>query len=149
VRRIALNLHAAATAITLLTPPQFPVNERQLDLQARRQARQNRNQSLAVRLPGSEIAQHEGSILPDGAASWPAPRRIPSDLNEWLNEWLPPELQYPRAVESTGTFDKFISGTDLAFFVPNNANFRANSGPRFIIRRPDCHAVTPLIMGNE
>src|SRR5215831_402952 len=48
--RIALDLHASAATVALLPAPQFVVHEARRDLQACRQAREERDQRLPVRL---------------------------------------------------------------------------------------------------
>jgi hypothetical protein len=63
--RIPLDLHAAASSIALLAAPKFTVDERQIDFQPGWHPGEKGNQSLAVRLSGSEVAQHKRSIVPD------------------------------------------------------------------------------------
>src|SRR6266705_1763059 len=55
---IALYLHASAATITLLTSPEIAVEKVLVDDQARRHAREHRNQELSVRFPGGREAQH-------------------------------------------------------------------------------------------
>jgi len=62
---VRLNLHASPTTVALLSPPQVAIDEFLVDFQARRQARQECDQSFAMGLPGGEVAQHKRSILND------------------------------------------------------------------------------------
>jgi hypothetical protein len=55
---IGFDLHAAAAAIALLASPQLAVYEFKIDWNARRQSRDQRDQSLAVRLPGRGKTDH-------------------------------------------------------------------------------------------
>ena len=48
VRPILFNMHAAATAEALLPPPQLPVDEVHIDVQARRQSGNKGDKALAV-----------------------------------------------------------------------------------------------------
>jgi hypothetical protein len=64
MRSVALDLHAAAPSITLLTAPEFAIQESVIDLQSGWHARQKRNQSLPVRLSRSEIAEHCSGLYP-------------------------------------------------------------------------------------
>ena len=65
---VALDLHAAAAAIALLATPEFAVEEGLVDFQSGGQAGKEGDQSFAVGLSGSEIAQHKRSIVPDAEA---------------------------------------------------------------------------------
>ena len=66
VRRVALDLHAAAAAIALLATPQFAVHEFQVDRQTRGHAGEQRHQRLSVGLTGCRKSEHEeNSIVAD------------------------------------------------------------------------------------
>src|SRR5271157_5368120 len=69
VRRVALNFHTAAAAVALLAAPEFTVQKGLLHLKPGGQAREEGNQSFAVRFSGGKITQHRCSILPDVATS--------------------------------------------------------------------------------
>jgi uncharacterized protein YlaN (UPF0358 family) len=62
---VGLNFHTAATAVSLLSPPEVPVYKFLVDTQSGGQAGEKCDQSFAVRLPGSEVAQHKQLILTD------------------------------------------------------------------------------------
>ena len=70
VSGVALNLHAPAAAIALLPPPKFAVEESLVYLQPGGHAREESDQSFAVRFSGSKVTQHKCSILPDAASPW-------------------------------------------------------------------------------
>ena len=70
VSRVALNLHAPAAAIALLPAPEFAVEKCLVYFEPGGQAREESDQSFAVRFSGSEVAQHKCSILPDAASAW-------------------------------------------------------------------------------
>ena len=65
MRGVALNFHAAAAAVSLLTAPQVAIHEGLVHFQAGRQARKESDQRLAMRLPGGEVTEHKRSILPE------------------------------------------------------------------------------------
>jgi hypothetical protein len=48
VGAVLLNVHTAATAEALLSPPQLPVDEFKIDVEARRQSRYEGDEALAV-----------------------------------------------------------------------------------------------------
>ncbi len=52
-RGIALDAHAPAAAVALLPSPEFAIDERQIDGNAGRHARKQRDQRLSVRFSGS------------------------------------------------------------------------------------------------
>ena len=56
--RIALDAHASATAIALLPPPQFAIDEGEVHHDAGWHARKQRHQRLSVRLTRCRKAQH-------------------------------------------------------------------------------------------
>ena len=65
---VMLNLHAAAAAVALLPAPELAVEKSLVQFEPGRQAREERDQSFAVRFSGSKVAQHKCSILPDAAS---------------------------------------------------------------------------------
>jgi len=65
MRSVGLNLHATPAPVTLLPPPEFPIDELLVYRQSGGQTRQKCDQRLAVRFSGSEIAQHKQLILTD------------------------------------------------------------------------------------
>src|SRR5208337_5244844 len=58
VRLVALNLHAPATTVTLLTPPEFAVEKRLIDFQTGGHTGEKGNQRFSVRLTSRVVAQH-------------------------------------------------------------------------------------------
>ncbi len=58
VRPVGFDLHPPAASKALLAAPQLVVHKRLLHRQPRRQPGKKCNQRLAVRLPGSKVAQH-------------------------------------------------------------------------------------------
>jgi hypothetical protein len=68
VSGVALDLHAAATAVSLLATPEFTVEEGLIDFQSSGHAGKEGDQSFAVGFSRSEVAEHKRSIVPD--TSW-------------------------------------------------------------------------------
>jgi hypothetical protein len=62
---IALNFHASAAPVSLLATPEFAVEEGLVDLQSGGHAGKEGDQSFAMGLSRSKVAQHKFSIVPD------------------------------------------------------------------------------------
>jgi hypothetical protein len=62
---VGLDFHAAAATVSLLPPPEVAVNKFLVYAHSSGQPREKCNQSFAMRLPGSEVAQHKQLILTD------------------------------------------------------------------------------------
>lgn len=62
---VGLDLHAAAAAVSLLTAPEFAVEELLIDFQAGGDAGQEGDERLSVGFSGGEVAQHKFLIVPD------------------------------------------------------------------------------------
>jgi len=62
---ITLDLHPSTAAKTLLTAPEFVVEERLIDAKPGRKARNEGDECLPMGLPGGEVAKHELWILSD------------------------------------------------------------------------------------
>jgi hypothetical protein len=60
---VRLDLHPPAAAIPLLPPPKLAIDEFKVDRNARRQTGDERDQCLAVRLPGSFKSNHDLVII--------------------------------------------------------------------------------------
>ena len=58
LRRVSLNLHAAAAAIATLAALKLAIHIVKIDPQARRQSLKDRHQSLAMRLTGGLETKH-------------------------------------------------------------------------------------------
>src|SRR5438067_5605293 len=83
MRAVALNLHPSTAAITLLPTPQVAIEVRLVDFQTCGQARQDRNQRLAVGFSGGEIAQHANlGLYPIGTQK----KELARKLNEFRIE---------------------------------------------------------------
>src|SRR5579863_10367946 len=65
---VAFDFHAATAAVALLPAPEVAVEESLVDFQSGGHAGKEGDERLAVGLPGSEVAQHKRSIVPD--AGW-------------------------------------------------------------------------------
>ena len=65
MRGVALDLHASAATVALLTSPEFAVEEGLVDLQSGGDAGKESDQGFAVGFSGSEVAQHKRTIVND------------------------------------------------------------------------------------
>jgi hypothetical protein len=63
MRLIGLDFHTPTAPVPLLPPPEFAVHKRLVHGQPGGKPGQKGNQSLAVRLPGCEVAQHAKQAL--------------------------------------------------------------------------------------
>jgi hypothetical protein len=64
MRGIALNLHPAASAVALLTTPEFAVKKSLINAQSCGQAREEGDQGFPMRFPGCEITKHRSGLYP-------------------------------------------------------------------------------------
>jgi hypothetical protein len=55
---VGFDLHAAAAAVALLAPPQLAIHKFEIDRHARGKPADHRDQSFAVRLPGTGKSDH-------------------------------------------------------------------------------------------
>src|SRR5215470_14804312 len=69
MRRVALDPHTSATAIPLLPPPKLAIDKFLVNFHTRRNARDDGDQRLSMRLSGSTEAKHKRSILQEGHQS--------------------------------------------------------------------------------
>src|SRR5450755_355132 len=82
---VALDLHASAAAVALLTAPEFAVEEGLVDFQSGGHAGKEGDEGLAVGFSRCEVAQHERSIVPD-ARRWPLMSRDQIGLGKCFAE---------------------------------------------------------------
>jgi hypothetical protein len=61
---VSLDFHPAAASVPLLTPPEFAVNCRRIDLQTGRHSLEDRNQCSAVGFAGSCKSKIHLNFLP-------------------------------------------------------------------------------------
>jgi hypothetical protein len=64
MRGIALNLHPAASAVALLTTPEFMIQKSLIDVQSCRHPREESDQSFPMRLSRCEITKHRSGLYP-------------------------------------------------------------------------------------
>jgi hypothetical protein len=62
MRFVRLDLHSAATAKSLLAPPKFPVNPRQVHWNSGGKACQGGHQTFAVGFAGGFVSQHHAFL---------------------------------------------------------------------------------------